>query len=276
VHPIVTADEAEHQWLKGLVDRIQFRGDEHVLDVGCGDGFVCNYVATTKLHKGRVLAVDTEDNLRRAQQRSAENITFKAGDALTLKSAISSDQKFDIVVSYSHLHQLGYKLEDHLLALSNIISVLKPGGRFFFSLLVSLPPRLQEEVHVLARGERSKWRKYFNDFDISPWWSQNSLQKSLGEDPHKAYYNLLKATKLHPLLVQRSDNFVHLPDEKNLVHFMGYILGTESKRIPEERRSSYLQQLIDLMHKKGFVGHRLKGKQYTVKCHHIQGEALLI
>ena len=47
----------QQSWARELIARLPLRGDEHVLDVGCGDGKVTAEIARA-VPRGRVLGVD--------------------------------------------------------------------------------------------------------------------------------------------------------------------------------------------------------------------------
>ena len=72
---------------------------EHVLDVGCGPGFLCADLAAGLGDEGGLLGVDQSDSMVAiASARCAEweNARFEAGDAVDLPS---SDAAFDLVTS---------------------------------------------------------------------------------------------------------------------------------------------------------------------------------
>jgi arsenite methyltransferase len=119
-----------------LLDELPWRGDEIVLDVGCGRGLLLVACAKRVL-RGRVIGVDlwrTEDqsgnrpDLTWANARAkgvAERIELKDGDARDLPFP---DDTFDVVVSSLTLHNIG-DTAGRARAVSEIARVVKPGGR---------------------------------------------------------------------------------------------------------------------------------------------------
>ncbi|KYK36409.1 MAG: class I SAM-dependent methyltransferase [Theionarchaea archaeon] len=117
---------------------IQLRGDEKVLDVGCGLGKVTVGVAKL-LTDGTVTGIDIWNtveipgNSPEAAYRNAElegvqdKVEFKSGNVLTLEF---SDNSFDLVTSSSVLNNLSGD-DQKLQAMNEIYRVLKPVGTFF-------------------------------------------------------------------------------------------------------------------------------------------------
>jgi arsenite methyltransferase len=119
-----------------LLDLLELRGDEQVLDVGCGRGLLL-VRAARRLNGGRVTGVDlwrAEDltgNTREAALANAraegvtERIAVLDGDARALPMP---DASFDAVVSSLVLHNITHS-PDRRHALGEIVRVLRPGGR---------------------------------------------------------------------------------------------------------------------------------------------------
>jgi arsenite methyltransferase len=118
-----------------VLDAIPWRGDEQVLDVGCGRGLML-IGAAKRLTSGSATGVDlwqTEDQSGNSPETTranvlaegvSERIEIKTGDARKLPFAAAS---FDLVVSSWALHNI-YQAEGREQALREIVRVLKPGG----------------------------------------------------------------------------------------------------------------------------------------------------
>jgi arsenite methyltransferase len=119
-----------------LVSRIAWRGDERVLDVGCGHGLLL-VAAAKRLTTGRAIGIDIwsqvdqgdnhpENTARNARiEGVADRVEIRDGDARKLDFP---DDSFDIVVSSLALHNIPEKSEREQ-AIREIIRVLKPGGQ---------------------------------------------------------------------------------------------------------------------------------------------------
>jgi arsenite methyltransferase len=119
-----------------LLDELGLRGDEHVLDVGCGRGAVL-MLAARQVLAGRAVGVDVwrrrdqSGNSRAAAERNAvaegvrDRVELVDADARDLPFASAS---FDVVVSslaISNIRDAGGRAQ----ALREAVRVLRPGGR---------------------------------------------------------------------------------------------------------------------------------------------------
>jgi arsenite methyltransferase len=119
-----------------LLDELDLRGDEHILDVGCGRGAVL-MLAARRLPAGRAVGADVwrrrdqSGNSRAAAERNAvaegvrDRVELVEADARDLPFASAS---FDVVVSslaISNIRDAGGRAQ----ALREAVRVLRPGGR---------------------------------------------------------------------------------------------------------------------------------------------------
>ena len=108
-----------------ILEALQLKLGEFVLDVGCGTGLLAQDMAILVGEDGHVVGIDSNQHrLSLAKQRCAEfpQVQIKQGKAENLQEAAES---FDAV---SCVQVLLY-LPDVTAALSEIHQVLKPGGR---------------------------------------------------------------------------------------------------------------------------------------------------
>jgi ubiquinone/menaquinone biosynthesis C-methylase UbiE len=118
-----------------LLNSINWRGDERVLDVGCGHGLMLLGVAK-RLRDGKALGIDLwrkqdqAGNSREATQLNAqlENVADRVelidGDARKLPF---DEDSFDVVLSSWALHNIPDRIGRDT-AIREIVRVLKPGG----------------------------------------------------------------------------------------------------------------------------------------------------
>jgi trans-aconitate 2-methyltransferase len=138
------------------LEGLDLRGDEKVLDVGCGDGAVSSRIAD-RLPTGSVLGVDPSPRMIDFAQRHARpgRLEFRSGDVLTL----DYDGSFDVVVSFNVLHWVA----DHPEALRRITRSVRPGGRVILLLVCDGPRRSLEDIATdTTRDDR--WAPSFQDF----------------------------------------------------------------------------------------------------------------
>ena len=137
VSPIARWNAAEYAansavqqtWARELIAQLDLRGDEQVLDVGCGDGKVTAEIGRA-VPRGSATGIDASPQMiefakKAFPARKNLNLEFRVMDARKIKLA----QSFDLVFSNAALHWV----DDHEAILHGAASVLKPGGRLVVS-----------------------------------------------------------------------------------------------------------------------------------------------
>jgi ubiquinone/menaquinone biosynthesis C-methylase UbiE len=119
-----------------VLDRLELRGDERLLDIGCGRGAVL-LMAAQRLPRGRAVGVDiwsTMDQSGNAEQVTRHNAALEGvADRVELHSADMrelpfEDGSFDVVVSSLAIHNISGAGE-RTKALRETARVLKKGGK---------------------------------------------------------------------------------------------------------------------------------------------------
>ncbi len=122
----------ERDW---LLDSLEIKGDERILDVGCGRGLLL-IGAAKRLKTGRAIGIDiwqSADQTSNSPQATLRNAELE--DVVDKIEVITADARnmpfnsssFDMVVSSWALHNISDK-KDRQKALSEITRVLKSGG----------------------------------------------------------------------------------------------------------------------------------------------------
>ena len=119
-----------------LLERLELRGDEQILDLGCGRGAVL-LMAAQHLTTGRAVGVDlwrtvdqsgnspeaTEHNA--VAEGVADRVELHTGDLAALPF---EDNRFDVVLSSLAIHNISGST-GRAKAISEAVRVLRPGGR---------------------------------------------------------------------------------------------------------------------------------------------------
>lgn len=118
------SSSAQQRWALELLDKLTLRGDERLLDVGCGDGKVTAEIAARR-PEGSVVGVDnSSDMISLAQSsyppESHPNLRFQWGDATSLPFC----DQFTTAFSNATLHWI----RDHRPVLAGIARSLQRGG----------------------------------------------------------------------------------------------------------------------------------------------------
>lgn len=154
---------AQATWATELIDKLNLRGDEDVLDIGCGDGKVTAQIAR-RVPRGSALGVDnSEEMLRFAMEafprQARPNLRFALRDARCL----GFSEQFDVVFSNAALHWI----VDHRPVLEGIARALRPGGRCLLQMGGRGNAAAVAEVFERII-QTPQWGGYFGGFTF-PW-----------------------------------------------------------------------------------------------------------
>ena len=119
-----------------IFDALALKGNEQLIDVGCGSGLLVNEAAK-RLPKGKALGIDIwaphtgGGNYALLMKNAtaegvAGKIEFKQADVRKLPF---EDSAFDVIVSSGALHHIGRDRAEHEQAINEMLRVLKPGGQ---------------------------------------------------------------------------------------------------------------------------------------------------
>jgi ubiquinone/menaquinone biosynthesis C-methylase UbiE len=162
---VVTSQRLRERARSRMLASVAWRGDERVLDVGCGNGFLLIEIAG-RLTTGRATGIDlwkteagaqTADTAwRNARAEGVEDrIDIRNVDARTMPFG---DQSFDVIVSSLMLHHAGGSL-DRERVVGEMLRVLKPGGTLLlydaFPLITTAARQLRDsEFTAIQRSRR--------------------------------------------------------------------------------------------------------------------------
>lgn len=163
----LAADYARHSTLQEamaaeVMGLFQLRGDERVLDVGCGDGRLSARIAD-RLPTGQVLGIDASADMIAfaaahfdgAGKEPRRNLRFEVADA----RALHYPAEFDLVISFNALHWV----PDQGAALRGIAASLRPMGRAMLRLVIKGTVTSLEEVAEATRRS-PRWAPHFAGF----------------------------------------------------------------------------------------------------------------
>jgi trans-aconitate 2-methyltransferase len=104
-----------------VLDRLALRGDETVLDAGCGTGKVTRALVE-RLPRGRVIAVDASPSMvEQARAALPDDVDVRQADL----TALDLGERVDAILSTATFHWI----RDHALLFANLHGALRPGGR---------------------------------------------------------------------------------------------------------------------------------------------------
>ena len=132
-----------------VIDALRLRGGEVVADLGAGSGYFTFRIAAKVGKRGKVLAVEIQDEMletirRRATALKVTNVEEVKGSETDPKLPANG---VDIVLMVDVYHELAYPYE----VMTKVCKALKPGGRVVFVEYRKEDPRVPiKEVHKMS------------------------------------------------------------------------------------------------------------------------------
>lgn len=222
-------------WIPWVSDQLKLKPDTKILELGCGGGGLWKRNLERIPDGCEILLTDfTEGMVQDAKKNLAGNsiFEFKIVDANDNPLPFP-DTSFDVVIAN---HMLNY-ISDRQGLFSEIVRILKPGGRFYSSAIgeqhvVEMKELIRELDPVLG----ASWGNVVSSFNLengldqlSPWFKDISL---------RCYEDALEVTEVNP--------------------YFDYILSTKLIDWGEDKREKFKKLIKQKMDSQGGVLHITK------------------
>ncbi len=176
-----------------------------VLDIGCGAGVMTCWIAQQVGDKGKVIAIENNENQlnaakRYAQQLSINNIEFKLWSAYDIEKL---NTQFDLIYCRFVLHHLNQPTT----VIAKIVQILKPNGIYV----------AEEGIvnYAFSYPFSTAWGDEY--LRVSPPWTdieENQRDGNIGmkmfNKMHKSGFKILDAKIVHPLLTTKKEKSLML------------------------------------------------------------------
>ena len=120
----VRATAFRHKLAKEVLDHINFSEEVQILEVGCGNGWLCFQIGNMLHNTSEIVGIDINEKAisQATSTLKPENIQFLVKDI----NEIDYKNRFDYIISVNSYHHF----IDHEKILGKIKDALKPDGRF--------------------------------------------------------------------------------------------------------------------------------------------------
>lgn len=223
------SSSAQKMWAEELLSRISIRGDERILDIGCGDGKITAQISRL-VPKGSVAGLDSSQEMlgfARSWFPAEEwpNLAFQHGDARDLQY----DNQFDLVLSFAALHWV----LDHRPVLAGIRRSLRKGGRVFMQFGGrGNAARVLDIAGEMITEER--WRPYFEGFEFP--------YGFFGPEEYRVW---LDASGLKTVRLELLEKDMVQKGRSGLASWITSTWLPYIERVPEELRSDFIYSVVE-------------------------------
>lgn len=214
-------------WAISALERYSWKGDERVLDLGCGDGKITAWIANNKT-RGLSVGLDVAPAMvlfASETHRDCPNLLFLEGDI----SKLPFFEQFDLITAFCSLHYVVEQEE----GLKAIRRSLYPGGKFLFV----APGRDGTSLGPLSETliQSAKWAGFFPAF-----------RRQRVYYTKDAYQALLEKTGFRVISFQAAHDAVRFQDQSALLDWLRPLVNYTA-HLPDELREEFLKDLADQM-----------------------------
>jgi len=216
--------QLQYQWATDFLSEYQFRGDEQVLDIGCGDGKI-SYLIASQVPQGNVLGADLSESMITFAKNAyinQKNLQFEQQNAKTLPYV----DRFDLVFSCACLQWV----KDQKAVVQGIAKGLKKGG--LFKALIPNPDRFNKAIRSTI--EQRELKPFFIGYE-DPCYSFEPNQ----------YRGYLEEMGLKPLTVELRELTLPYHSKKDLFDWLVQVLPLHW--LSKEHHELFVNGVIDAL-----------------------------
>ncbi len=227
------ASTHQKEWGEKLINELDLKGDEWMIDLGYGDGAIAAQLADL-VSNGRVLGIDASQSMiETTRNHQRDNLSFMMKDS----NSLNFEKGFDIIFSNATLHWI----KDHDRLLRNTHACLKRNGVLRFNFAADGNCSHFIKVIKIAMG-LPQFSQYFTDFEW-PWFMPK-------EEEYEAF---VRQFPFHEIRVwgenadryfPNSDMRVKWIDQPSLVPFIKWVGQVDKKPFREFVVESMIEETL--------------------------------
>lgn len=222
------ASKHQKEWGNKLISQIRITGNEHILDLGCGDGALTEQLSEL-VPDGRVVGIDSSVSMiDTANAIKKANLSFICLDI----NRMDFDNRFDIIFSNAALHWV----KNHRQLLNHCFRALKPRGRLAWNFAAEGNcSNFFGTVDIVM--SMPVYQEFFIDYEW-PWYMPNKDE----------YMQLIKQAgfKQHDVSYENADRYfsdvdemIKWIDQPSIVPFL--------KCLPVDKKENFRNRVVDIM-----------------------------
>ena len=219
----------QYEWATELLPKLNLKGSESVLDIGCGEGKVTQLLSTY-LPQGQVVGVDNSEEMIAAARQTFPhchnpNLTFLKMDAREL----TFREQFDIAFSNASLHWI----IDHPTVLQGVHASLDKNGKLLFQM--GGKGNAQDVIAVVEELiSEENCKPYFKNFTFP-----------YGFYGPEEYIPWLKESGFKPERVELVPKDMKLKGKKGLLGWIKSVWLPFTDRVPLQLRDIFINEIAD-------------------------------
>lgn len=210
-----------------LIEKLGLKGNEAVLDIGCGDGKLSEMIAE-RIPDGHVLGIDNSPEMIKYAKETYvknHNLKFMILDA----KKMLFDDTFDIMFSNAALHWVN----DHKSLLAGVKRGLKPGGRILFQM--GGRGNVSEVIAALSQViSMPEWKEYFKNI--------GSPYTFYGPDEYRM---LLKYAGLEPVRTELIPKDMIYDSKEDMASWIRTTWIPFTMLVPDEKKDAFINEIVD-------------------------------
>jgi trans-aconitate methyltransferase len=222
------ASKHQKEWGNKLMSGIDIKGNESILDLGCGDGVLSQQLSLL-VPNGKVIGIDASMGMiQTAKEYESENLTFICADI----NSLAYENAFDIIFSNAALHWV----KKHKLLLQNSYAALKSNGRLAWNFAGDGTCAAFINT-VKSVMNMPKYQDYFADFEW-PWYmpTKDDYTKLFESSAFKQFEILFENADR---TFQNCDEMVRWVDQPSIVPFL--------ECVPDSAKASFRNTVVQIM-----------------------------
>lgn len=221
----------QKEWGRDLIAKLSLKGNESILDLGCGDGVLTEQLSLLA-PRGKTVGIDASENMiDTAKTLIGENLLFAQMDM----NAMRFENEFDLIFSNAALHWV----KDHRGLLRKAYRALKQNGEIRWEFggagnCANFCGTVREKMR------EEPYKKYFADFEW-PWFMPSKAQ----------YTELISKAGFSDYAVKEVNRDRHFSDASEMIKWIDQpSLVPFIKHIPDQLKELFRRDVIEEMLKK--------------------------